>query len=256
MGETVPERKAASENAGVRGDLKPAGTLAALGLYAVAAPPLGLAALLAFAPRLDPVWAETAPGPGFVLAVLAGVVLVGSALLPSIGFAGYVGYVMHGHPAAYVVVAIAFLGATQFGLAWARRLSSSSAHRLLRSHPKGQRTLDAMERDSGRGLTGLVFVSRLSPHMPFAFTNIVVAQIRRPLWRLALVSTLGLLPRGFLAVAVGGGLRSAKDWRTLSPSSGWTWIVTAIVLLYFLHIAVKAYRASNERNSGDAARKS
>jgi uncharacterized membrane protein YdjX (TVP38/TMEM64 family) len=243
--EAPPRSSSIDDGSTARSDLKPAGILAALGLYAVAAPPLGLALLLAASPRLDPVWAEVSGVVGLLVAVLLGTALVGSALLPSIGFAGYVGYVMHGDPWAYVVVVASLLGATHVGLAWARRLSSSAAQQLLRSRPNGQRTLEAMEHDSGRGLMGLVFMSRLSPHMPFAFTNILVAQIHQPLTRLALVSTLGLLPRSFLAVIVGGGLRSASDWSTLSLSSGWTWIITAVVVLYFARLALKAYRSAN-----------
>lgn len=99
-----------------------------------------------------------------------------------------------------------------------------------------------MERDSGRSLTGLVFMSRLSPHMPFAFTNILVAQLHRPLWHLALVSTLGLLPRSILAVVIGGGLSSVEQWSDLSSLGAWAWAVTAVVLGYFGVILFKAYR--------------
>ncbi len=230
------------KRAGKQGDLKPAGILAALGLYAVVAPPLGLAALLVTSPILEPLWNDLAPVPGFILAVLLGVVLVGSAMLPSIGFAGYIGYLLHGAPRAYAIVVLTILGATYLGLAWARGLSRNSAQRVLRSHPKGQRTLEAMERDSGRSLTGLAFLSRLSPHMPFAFTNILVAQLHQPVTRLALVSTLGLLPRSLLAVAIGGGLSSVDDWSRLSSLGPWAWLVTAVVLGYFGRILFKAYR--------------
>jgi uncharacterized membrane protein YdjX (TVP38/TMEM64 family) len=228
------------------GDLKPAGILAALGLYAVTAPPLGLAALLAASSWIEPAWAALPLWAGLAILVLLGVALVGVALLPSIGFAGYVGYLMHGDPRAYVLVVLAILGATFVGLAWARRLSSAAAQRLLRSHPHGHRTLDAMEHDSGRGLLGLVFMARLSPHMPFAFTNILVAQLHQPLPKLALVSTLGLLPRSLVAVALGGGLRSAKEWTAIASPGAWVWAVTAIVVLYFAWILLKAYRATRE----------
>jgi uncharacterized membrane protein YdjX (TVP38/TMEM64 family) len=227
-------------------DLKPAGVLAALGLYAVAAPPLGLAALLAASPWIEPAWAGFPPWPGLALLLLLGVASVGSALLPSIGFAAYAGYLMHGAPPAYAVVVMTILGAAFVGLGWARRLSSAAARRLLRSHPHGQRMLDAMEHDSGGGLLGLVFMSRLSPHMPFAFTNILVAQLHQPLARLALVSTLGLLPRSLAAVALGGGLRSAKEWSAIASPTAWMWAVTAIVVLYFGWILLKAYRATRE----------
>ncbi len=234
---------------GYRSDLKPAGILAALGVYAVAAPPLGLAALLISSPAVERFWVDLAPVAGFALAVLLGAMLVGSALLPSIGFAGYVGYLLHGAPRAYAIVVLAILGATYLGLAWARGLSRGAAQTLLRSHPQGQRTLDAMERDSGRGLISLVFMSRLSPHMPFAFTNILVAQLRRPVNRLAVVSTLGLLPRSFVAVAIGGGLKSAEDWSRLSSMGVWAWIVTAVVLAWFGRILFKAYRKARSRSA-------
>lgn len=230
------------KNAVSRGDLKPAGILAALGLYAVAAPPVGLAALLVLSPEIEPLWADLAPVPAFVMAVALGVALVGAALLPSIGFAGYVGYLLHGAPRAYAIVVLSILGATYLGLAWARGLSRGAAQRLLLSHPEGRRTLDAMERDSGRSLTGLVFLSRLSPHMPFAFTNILVAQLHQPLSRLALVSMLGLLPRSFLAVAIGGGLGSVADWGRGSSTGVWAWLVTVVVLACFGRILLQAYR--------------
>jgi uncharacterized membrane protein YdjX (TVP38/TMEM64 family) len=229
-------------DSGTRGDLKPAGILAGLGLYAVAAPPLGLAVLLLASPVIEPLWADLMPVPAFVLAVGLGVALVGSALLPSIGFAAYVGYLCHGTPRAYAIVVLTILGATYLGLAWARSLSRDAAQRLLRSHPRGQRTLDAMERDSKRGLMGLVFLSRLSPHMPFALTNILVAQLHRSSSRLALVSTLGLLPRSVLAVAIGGGLSSVEGWSRASLPGAWAWLVTAVVLGCFARILFRAYR--------------
>ncbi|NIV45453.1 MAG: hypothetical protein GWN46_00740, partial [Gammaproteobacteria bacterium] len=57
-----------------------------------------------------------------------------------------------------------------------------------------------------------------------------------------LVSTLGLLPRSFLAVAIGGGLSSVDDWSRLSSLGPWAWLVTAVVLGYFGRILFKAYR--------------
>ena len=225
---------------------KPAGVLVALSLYAVAAPPVGLALLLAASPWIEPVWADLPAAASFVLVCLLGTLLVGSALLPSIGFAAYVGYLLHGELRAYTAVVLTLCGATLVGLTWARLLSSSAARRLLDRYPKGRRMLDEMERESGRSLLSLVFMSRLSPHMPFAFTNILVAQLGQPLGRLSVVSTLGLLPRSMIAVAFGAGLRSMQDWSRMPSLGYWPWVVTAIVIVAFIRIAQKAYRATRD----------
>ena len=74
----------------------------------------------------------------------------------------------------------------------------------------------------------------------------LVAQLHQPLSRLALVSVLGLLPRSLVGVAVGAGLRSAQDWAGMSSPAAWTWLIKAIVVLFFGWIALKAYRATRE----------
>ncbi|MEM7227574.1 MAG: hypothetical protein AAF432_02040 [Planctomycetota bacterium] len=234
------------------GDTKPAGILIALSAYAVIAPPVGLAVLLASSATIEGFWSGLPMALALVLAVALGVLLVGSALLPSIGFSGYMGYLFHGEIRAYGAVVIAIIGATFLGIWWARRLSTTAARDLLARHPRGQRMLDTMERESGRSLMTLVFMSRLSPHMPFAFTNILVAQLHQSLTRLAIVSTLGLLPRSLLGVAIGAGLRSAQEWSGSSPYGAWMWIITVVVILVFVRITVKAYRAARVNNEASA----
>jgi len=82
--------------------------------------------------------------------------------------------------------------------------------------------------------------------MPFALTNLVCAHLPIPAVKIWLFSYLGLLPRTFLAVYVGGEL---KDWRSLLNLEGSPWelafsVALFAILLYFIRRALRRFETT------------
>ena len=225
-------------------ELRPAGKFAALSLYAVAAPPLGLAGLLFLTTQIDPAWIPSDPTLQFGLILGLGGFLVSIAILPSIGYAAFVGYLYGSSASAYALTAVGIGVATYVGLKLAKSLSRDAAKELLGSHPRGQKLLAQVNGASSQSLLGFVGMARLSPHMPFALTNILVAQFERPLYQLVLCSWLGLMPRSLIAVGLGGSLASLDSWADVKALGWWACLATALVIVYGGRLAYRALHSS------------
>lgn len=78
-----------------------------------------------------------------------------------------------------------------------------------------------------------VFTCRLSPVLPFAFTNVVLASINTPFKRFILWGTLGMLPRTLLAIWVGKQATSIYHLK----NNSFEWNTESILLLSILLIS-------------------
>jgi uncharacterized membrane protein YdjX (TVP38/TMEM64 family) len=206
-------------------------------LVATAGPLLGLAALTAtheswlpwFGSGLDAVllfWA--------VAAVLAAICLVPTQVTSLL--AGYLFGALVGTAVGMLVVMVA--AAIGFGL-WSRVLGSQVLDAIARS-AKAERVHRAL---LGRGFwrtTWLIALLRLSPVMPFAATNLVMAAFGVRIWSFLVASTIGVAPRS-IAVSLIGAELSELDWRT----GGSTWS-TAIAVLATVAVIVIISRLARQ----------
>jgi len=77
---------------------------------------------------------------------------------------------------------------------------------IFEAHPKAQAIYEALVGQNVRRTTMIIVLLRLSPAMPFALTNFLMASARVPLYSYVIGTFLGMLPRSSAVVLVGAGL--------------------------------------------------
>lgn len=155
---------------------------------------------------------------------LATAVLTGLSLLPSHVASLICGFVA----GAWAGTAIAIAGsaaAACLGYALARLLIGDRVARLVAARPRAAAVFAALVAQRARERLVLVALLRLSPVMPFAATNLLMAAARVPFGTFQWGSTLGLLPRVTALAWAGAGLARLATAGTLGP---W-WLAAGVV---------------------------
>ena len=172
--------------------------------------------------------------------VLIGGSAVGLALLPSFFLGAICGYLLPG-AWPYLAAVPGLAWATLLGLGLGRRFSTNFLEVLLRRKANWWTTYQRLVHTSGSFLPTAVVLLRLSPHMPFALTNLVCARLPMTPARIWLFSYLGLLPRTLLAAYVGNQL---QDWRALLDLERppWELLLSLLLLALFVYFTRKTAR--------------
>lgn len=178
------------------------GILAALLVLMPALGALGLAATHhAWLPQLE------ALGTGAMLPyALASILLVGAGLTPTHAHslvAGLLFGALAGSCLALAIVSIAAQLAHGILGKWSRPLANLAFAR----RPRVGAVRAALVTGSARRLVSLIALVRLSPIMPFAGTNLLLAATGVPWVPFGLGSVLGLAPRVVAVAVAGAGLR-------------------------------------------------
>lgn len=196
---------------------------------------------------------SAASGPlSWIALPLLGGLLVGVALLPSFLLAGVAGYVAGawGYPLASLGIVVALIA----GIGLARRLTAGAADDLLLRRPAWRDEFLRVQAARGRALLLLVLVGRLSPHMPFAATNLLLGQLRARLGWLVAVSWLGMMPRTWLAVGVGQSIDRLAQISAARADLPWAGLFTValagVALLWACRWLVARLRARVEGQPG------
>lgn len=217
-----------------------------------------LGALLATAALLGPLigvasvmnwsetWREALSASGWVGVPLLLVVCsaaIGFALLPSFLMAICIPYLLpfDSDLLSLSLVALSLCFGTALGTGLGRLLFT--VFPLWRDYLNSEKPRTVREKLShlprGQMATGLICL-RISPHMPFALTNLVVGQLQVPLMWLAMVSVLGLLPRTLMGWAVGRKIESFALVEELSRVPLWGWLVSGLCVLGLIWVGRKA----------------
>jgi uncharacterized membrane protein YdjX (TVP38/TMEM64 family) len=162
-----------------------------------------------------------------ILGLLASILLMGLALMPTTLVAGLSGFILGWQAFPWLV--LGYTLATLLGYGWGKKLSGDSLELILNKYPKAKKML---ERKSGR-MGELIFFVRLSPVIPFALSNLMFALLKSGWKRLVIYGTIGMLPRTTL-VFVSGTL--ANDLYTAirqNGVNGKVWIFIFLLLLSF-----------------------
>jgi uncharacterized membrane protein YdjX (TVP38/TMEM64 family) len=226
--------------------------VAGVAAWTTLGPLAGGALLLAAAAGADglPVAVQGAL-PWIVIPLLGGL-LVGAALLPSFLLAGVAGYVAGawGYPLASLGIVVALIA----GIGLARRITAGAVDGLLLRRPAWRDEFHRVQAARGRGLLLLVLVGRLSPHMPFAATNLLLGQLRAHLGWLVGVSWLGMMPRTWLAVGVGQSIDRLAQISAARADLPWAGLFTValagVALLWACRWLVARLRTRAEAQPG------
>lgn len=203
--------------------VRDAGALGPIALYTLAMPALAVPILAAtqgwwFAP-LDE--AGTGVVPAYVVVCA---LLVGLSLVPTHAVSLVAGLLYGAWVGVAVAMGAVMLGAV-VGYGALRPLVRRRAIEGLATRPRAAAVHRALVHGGLRRTTGLVVLVRLSPVMPYAATNLLMAGAGIG-WREFLVgSGIGLAPRVIAMVVVGAGL-SELD---LSTSLDRGWLVAGMV---------------------------
>jgi uncharacterized membrane protein YdjX (TVP38/TMEM64 family) len=222
-------------------------------LYTLGAPLVG-GSLIGGLALLNSDWMEAHARTVVWTGAAAGTVLTGLALMPSILLGAMIGYYSKGSPEGIALAVIAIGLAAAIGIQLGTFLSRSHVRKLLAARPGWLEWFEQVEKKQGRTLLVTVFLARLSPHMPFAATNLLLAQLSFSPLLLTFVSWLGLLPRTLLAVIAGSTLSSFGDWRTLKTSIPFDSLIAGSFALIVAYIVVSGLRRRRSRAAADPTR--
>jgi uncharacterized membrane protein YdjX (TVP38/TMEM64 family) len=180
--------------------------------------------------------------------VLVGGCAVGLALLPSFFLGAVCGYLLPGiWPYCATVPGLAW--ATALGLGLGRLFSTNFLEVLLQRKPDWWAIYQRLTHTPGSFLPTAIALLRLSPHMPFALTNLVCAHLPLTPVRVWLFSYVGLLPRTLLTVYIGNQL---QDWRSLLDRERPPWelllsLALFALFVYFTRRTARRYESFEER---------
>jgi len=176
----------------------------------------------------------------YVLFVLA-YVLVTVLMMPAILLTLTAGFVFGlGRGFAITVLAATCGSAASFLIA--RHLARERVARYAGGNPR----YSAIDRAIGREGWRIVFLLRLSPLVPFVFSNYFYGLTAIRFWPYVFASLTGLLPLTFLYVSFGAAARGALVEPT-GPAGAWKWallaagiVVTTAATLYARRVVKKA----------------
>lgn len=216
---------------------------AAIIAYCAAAPALGMVALFLF--LSEGAWVAALEGGAstahvFPLLVVVLGAAMAIALFPSFGLAAALAFCLSDRTLSIsLVLAVLCLG-TWKGILVGKWLGNKSLPGHPVRHPKVQLLVKQLPLLGKPTLSWILVCLRLSPHVPFALTNFVVAQLPLPVAGLTALSVLGLLPRTLFAWQVGVSLDS---WGGLSERGGSFWIEISLSLVLLAAVAALSLHA-------------
>ena len=184
-------------------------------------------------------WLEGLGPAGYAL-YIAAYALVTVLMMPAVLLMIAAGY-FFGLPTG---VALASAGATLgAGLAFliARHLARARVARYTSANPR----YAAIDRAIGKKGWPIVFLLRLSPLVPFVFSNYFYGLTAIRFWPYVLASWVGMIPLQFLYVSFGVAGRQATA-PSEGPAAAWKWTLLAVGALVTLAATVYAGKVVRE----------
>lgn len=188
----------------VVGFVKSTGKMTPLAFVTAFLPMIGSAMLLSVAYPLG-YWLRENWEVGSGLFLLGVVAFCGLALLPT-NVLGILSGWSFGFEFGILVLASGIVCAATMSFLIHSRIVGNKLPELFSKHPRAQAVYNSLVRHDNRRTTLIIFLLRLSPAMPFALTNFLMASARVPVKSFVLGTFFGMLPRSSAVVFVGAGL--------------------------------------------------
>lgn len=154
---------------------------------------------------------------------------------------GLIGGWSFGFELGTVLLMTAIVGAATLSFLIHSRIVGDTLPHVFEHHPKGQVVYKALVGQNIWRTTLVVFLLRLSPAMPFALTNFLMASARVPLKSFIAGTLFGMLPRSTAVVFVGSGL---SELTFNDPQEAWLLIFgIAATVFSIIFITIVARRA-------------
>lgn len=214
------------------GIVRELGALGPLAAFSVVGPTVGAVVLVATAGG----WFGPLEGSGVWAAVwlwLATVVLAGASLVPTHATSLVAG-MLFGSVRGSLLAMTGIAGAALFGYALLRRLVGERALDALARRPRSAAVHRALVRRRGHQVAGLLALIRLSPVMPFAATNLLMASSGVRLGPFLGGTLLGIAPRVVAVAVAGAGLEELDLSRGADRRLAIVGAVATVVVLAIL----------------------
>lgn len=179
-------------------------------------PMIGSAVLLTVAYPLG-FWLRENWEVGSGLFLLGVVAFCGLALLPT-NILGILSGWSFGFEFGILILAIGIVSAATVSFVIHSRLMGDTLPELFEQHPRAQVVYESLIKHNTGRTTLIIFLLRLSPAMPFALTNFLMASARVPVKSFVVGTFLGMLPRSSAVVFVGAGL---SELSFSDPQEAW-----------------------------------
>lgn len=142
---------------------------------------------------------------GMPLYLLGVLFFCGLALLPT-NVIGLIGGWAFGFDLGIAVLIAGIVGAATISFLIHQRIAGDTLPHVFDHHPKAKAVYEALVGQSVWRTTLIITLLRLSPAMPFALTNFLMASARVPVKSFVVGTFFGMLPRSSAVVLVGSGL--------------------------------------------------
>ncbi len=200
-------------------------------------PMIGSAVLLTVAYPLG-FWLRENWEVGSGLFLLGVVAFCGLALLPT-NVLGILSGWSFGFEFGIVILAVGIVSAATVSFVIHSRLMGDTLPGIFEQHPRAQAVYESLIKHNSRRTTLIIFLLRLSPAMPFALTNFLMASARVPVKSFIVGTFLGMLPRSSAVVFVGAGL---SELSFSDPQEAWLivfGILATIVSVIFISFVAR-----------------
>lgn len=203
--------------------------------------------LLVFAPAAGN-WLRENWQIGTIVYVLFVWLVCGFALLPTNVIGILCGWAF-GFPLGICLHMLAIVGASLISSFVLAPLAGNNLQDFLERHEKAKVLHKALLQKNFRRTTLIITLLRLSPAMPFALTNLLMAAARVPLSSFLIGTFIGMLPRSAAVVFFGAGI-SVLNFS--EPFNIWlivfgyiATIISVIIISYFSKKALAKMTAEN-----------
>jgi len=213
------------------------GRLAPIALVTTFLPIVGSSILLAFAYPLGN-WLRENWEIGAGLYVFGILIFCGLALLPT-NVIGIIGGWAFGFYFGIALLISGIVSAAFASFLIHSRIVGDQLPKVFDAHPKANAIYQALLGQSVWRTTLIIFLLRLSPAMPFALTNFLMASARVSVKSFLLGTFFGMLPRSSAVVFVGAGLSelnfedSQSSWLIISG------IIATVISVFIIGIISK-----------------
>ena len=231
----------------IYGYLKELGNLTPIAFFTTFSPIPGGLILLAFAVPLGNYLRENweVGAPLYLLGVL---IFCGLAILTT-NIIGVIGGWAFGFDLGIAVLITGVVGAALISYSIHSRIVGDRLPQVFEKHPKAKAIYEALVEQSAWRTTLIVFLIRMSPAMPFALTNFLLASARVQVKSFIVGTFFGMLPRSSAVVLVGSGL-SELSFNNMENS--WLLIfgiaATIISVIVIGNISRRALERLTEKN--------
>lgn len=222
--------------------LKELGSLTPIAFVTAFLPMLGSVILLAVALPLS-FWLRENWEIGTLFFILGTIIFCGLALLPT-NVIGIISGWAFGFELGILVLITGIVGAALISFFIHKRIIGDKLPKVFDARPKAKVIYEALLGQSLWRTTLIIFLLRLSPAMPFALTNFLMASARVSVKSYLAGTFLGMLPRSSAVVFIGSGL-TELDFD--SPENSWLLILGIVATIISVIVIGNVSRHALER---------